>query len=194
MRHPSDSVDEAVQQLWREWPAPSRNGVTVGRELQGWLCCWASGDKRIHCSNQEVSDSLERKHSHLSTPLCQHKYLSLFATIMFLEPYWGLTSLPHLASATQAFLADLQFLLQISPRKAILIAVLLQTMQFSCLQESPHVEPIFYFTWNLHPALCRVSAGRRWMWVWADRCQGCVLSGLCRRLVQGLLHPNTASG
>lgn len=149
--------------------------------------------------HQKVSDSLERKHSHLSTQPLSFSINICHSLLLLCS--WGppgdkkllsLTSLSHLALDTQAFLADLQFLLQISPWKAILIAVLLQTMQFSCLQEFPHVESIFYLTWNLRPALCWVSAGSSW--VWADRCWGCVLPGLYRRLVQGLLHPNTASG
>lgn len=172
-RHPSDSVDEQCSSPGGSAQHPAeilgKDSVTVRRELQGRLCCWASGDKRIHCSNHLPARGCLTAWRG-STATCPHNLsfsINICHSLLLLHSWrpsgdkklLSLTSLPHLASTTHAFLADLQFLLQISPRKAILIAVLLQAMQFSCLQEFPHVHPIFYLTWNLHPALCWVSAG-----------------------------------
>lgn len=172
---------------------------------EGRLCCWASGDRRIHCSNHSRTrrclDSLQRKHSHLSTqPLFQHKYLSLSAAVMFLGNSWGQKApLFNLIISPCFSHSGFPGRLAISPANfptegTFNCIFLLQIMQFSCLQEFHHVELIFYLTWNLHPALCWVSAGSRWVWVWADRFWGCLLSGLYRKLMQGLLHPSTASG
>lgn len=135
-RHPSDSVDEAVQQLWREWPAASRNVWQQGGSCRADCAAGLQVTRGPTAVTTDVPEGVWQPGEGAQPPVLSFS-INICHSLLLLcswrhsgdKNLFSLTSLPHLASATQPFLADLQFLLQISPRKAILIAVLLQTMQ-----------------------------------------------------------------